>query len=146
MSDLTDDRIRVLFAEDEPKRNRRVIEALEFEGCTVEVASTATECVEKLRGGPYNVLLYDVMMPLGEDSVWIDTRPIDAGVALLTKWVDEELAGMPALPPVVVLTGTTRHRFALETLGVAEYLEKPCGLREIVAAVKRAAGASEAPS
>jgi CheY-like chemotaxis protein len=136
---LSDSRKTVLLAEDELQRNRRVVDALDLEGFAVDTADTITECVGKLREGRYDVLLLDVMMPLGEDASWQGVDPINAGVELLTRWHDGELAEMPRPMPVVVLTATTRHRKTLEALGVAAYLEKPCSLGEITAAVKQAA-------
>jgi CheY-like chemotaxis protein len=134
----------VLFAEDEAERNRRIVDVLRLEGFDVDSASTVAECVSRLRTGHYDVVLYDIMMPLGDGDTWEGIDPIDAGIALLTKWRDGELEGLPEDVPVVVLTGTTRHREVLQALGVADYLEKPCGLREVVQAVRAAAGAREA--
>ncbi|MBM3475197.1 MAG: response regulator [Armatimonadetes bacterium] len=144
MRELSEARPRVLFAEDEAERNRRVVDVLRLEGFEVDVASTVAECVSRLRAGRYDVVLYDIMMPLGDGETWEGIDPIDAGIALLTKWRDGELEGLPEELPVVVLTGTTRHREVLQTLGVAEYLEKPCGLREVVKAVRAAAAPREA--
>jgi CheY-like chemotaxis protein len=143
MMELSEARQRVLFAEDEAERNRRVADVLRLEGFEVDVASTVTDCVSKLRTGHYDVVLYDIMMPLGDGETWEGIDPIDAGVALLTKWRDGELEGLPEQLPVVVLTGTTRHQDILQALGVVAYLEKPCGLREIVKAVRAAAGLRE---
>jgi CheY-like chemotaxis protein len=85
------------------------------------------------------VLLLDVMMPLGDGDAWEAIDPIDAGVALLTRWRDGELAALPEGVRVVVLTGTTRHRDLLLALGASDYLEKPCSLPRVVEAVRRAA-------
>jgi DNA-binding response OmpR family regulator len=50
---------------------------------------------------------------------------------------------MPEGVPIVVLTGTTRHRDVLQAFGVAGYLEKPCSLRNVVSAVRAAIGEQE---
>jgi CheY-like chemotaxis protein len=136
---LADKRPTVLVAEDEVQRNRRVLDALKREGFEVDTASTTTECVGKLRQRSYDVIVLDIMMPPGEDPMWQDVNPINAGVEFLTRWRDGEIPGMPEGVPVVVLTATTRHRAVLEALGIAAYLEKPCSLRDITAAVRTAA-------
>jgi DNA-binding response OmpR family regulator len=140
---LSEARQRVLFAEDEAERNRRVVDALRLEGFEVDTVSTVTDCVARLRAETYDVVLYDIMMPLGDGDTWEGVDPIDAGVALLTKWHDGEVEGLPEGVPVVVLTGTTRHRDVLQAFGVAGYLEKPCSLRDVVSAVKAAIAEQE---
>jgi len=135
---LSDAKAVVLLAEDELERNRRIVEALRLEGFDVDTADTITDCVLKIRQREYDALVLDVMMPPGEDASWQSVDPIDAGLEFLSRWRDGEIAEMPGPIPVVVLTATTRHRKVLEALGVAAYLEKPCALREIVAAVREA--------
>jgi len=140
---MAEPRPRVLFAEDEAERNRRFTDALRLEGLDVDTVSTVVGCIERLRAEPYDLLVLDVMMPLGDGEAWEGIDPIDAGVALLTRWRDGELPGLPENLPVIVLTGTTRHRELLEALGVSDYLEKPCSLPWLLEAVRAAVRTEE---
>lgn len=124
--------------EDEPERNRRIADGLGDEGFVVDTATSLTECVSKLQEDQYDVVLLDIMLPPGDDGDWSDVPPIDAGVALLERLRAGELSGVPSDLPVVVLTAITRHEAALQRLGVAGYLYKPCSIRDVVGGVAAA--------
>jgi CheY-like chemotaxis protein len=54
---------RVLVAEDNPVNQRAAARMLEVLGCTVEVAATGREAVEKVHAGRYDLVLMDCQMP-----------------------------------------------------------------------------------
>jgi CheY-like chemotaxis protein len=111
-----------------------------MEGFQVGSAVTLAECLEQAKSGAWDVVVLDIMMPVGDQASWADTDPIDAGLELLRRWRAGEIEGLAPDIPIVILTATTRHRDEIESMGVSAYLEKPASLREVISAVRAAAG------
>ncbi len=142
---VSESRGRVLFAEDEQERNRRIGDVLRIEGYEVETATTVSGCMRRLMTEEWDVLLLDIMMPPGVDEAWQDIDPIDGGLALLRRLRAGELGGERSNLPVIVLTATTRHADEIESLTNTTYLEKPASLAEVVAAASAAVGKEAGP-
>jgi signal transduction histidine kinase len=103
--------IRVLYAEDDSQIAEMV--QLFFDrrdiGCTLEVVSTGTACLEAMQRGGYDVLLVDLVMP-----------DID-GLTVLG-----ELTVRRDPTPVIMVSGHGQHELAVRALraGAAECIDK----------------------
>jgi len=100
---------RVLVVDDEGGVRESLRLVLQGE-CEVVLAASVDEALRVLAAAPADLVLLDLVMP-GR-----------SGFDLL-----DELCGVPAGPPVVVLTGTTAVSTAVEAMkqGAADYLTKP---------------------
>ncbi len=114
--------MRILLVDDDPKLRRYVQRGLEEHGLACETAADAAEartCVA--RGGPFDLLLLDVLMP-GEDG-WRLLEELRAG-------------GDPT--PVIFLTAVAGvdDRVRGLRLGADDYVSKPFELRELLARIE----------
>ena len=115
--------VRVLVVDDELCTSYALAQAFRSSGFVADIAASGEEALHKLEHSPYDVMVLDLHMPgmSGENLM-----PI-----VRTRW--------PELP-VIVLTGHATLDSAITAVktGVTDYLRKPIGMHEVVAAVERA--------
>ena len=111
---------RILVVDDEPYITDLLSTGLEFEGFAVEVATTGSEALQKVRSTRPDLVLLDVMLPDIE------------GIDVARRWRDEGEA-----VPVLFLTArdSTEDKLAGLALGDDD-VTKPFSLSEVVARIK----------
>jgi DNA-binding response OmpR family regulator len=114
---------RILVVEDETSTRKAVVRALDLMGYHADEAITGKQALDKLASLPYDLMLLDLRLP-EMDGVEVMERVKDAYPTLL----------------VIVLTAHATVDSAITAVrsGAADYLLKPCSLREIEAAISRA--------
>jgi CheY-like chemotaxis protein len=115
----------VLFVEDDHRLADVLWRLLEADGFRVDHAPTGETGLVLARGGQYDVILLDLMLP------------VMSGIDLLRRLRVEGIR-----TPVVVLTGRGTFDSALEAgrLGASAYLRKPALDRDLMTALRAAAG------
>ena len=123
-----EERAAILVVDDDPTVRRAVRLALEGEFDTVE-ADRGYEALRRVRAARFDAMLLDVLLP-----------DLD-GLEVL-----RQVRRGDAAPPVVVVTGVTVLRTAVEAmkLGAVDYVSKPFAVDELLAAVRRAVGGARA--
>ena len=114
---------RILVVDDEPAARAAITRGLALMGYRVDEAASGSQALAKLSLLPYDLMLLDLRMP-GMDGVEV------------MKWVEEAQPGLL----VIVLTAhaTLESAIAAVRAGAANYLLKPCSIRDIEAAIARA--------
>ena len=122
-------RYRVLVVDDDPDAREVVAAALVEAGYAVEVAVDGFDAVAKIKAGPFDLVLTDLMMP--------GMHGVD-----LAEWIRTYQSQLP----VVVLTG--RETFGLRTdaeaYGAIACLVKPANLEELLWTIDRALAQKDA--
>jgi DNA-binding response OmpR family regulator len=113
--------MRILVVEDEPKLARTLRWGLEEQGYAVDVAGDGQEGYELAVGGPYDLIVLDVMLP-EMDGFELCRRLRAAGERV----------------PVLMVTArdTVDDRVAGLDRGADDYLVKPFALRELLARMR----------
>ena len=114
---------RILVVDDEPTARAAIARALTLRGYQVHEAASGSQAIARLSLVPYDLMLLDLRMP-GMDGVEV------------MRWVEEAQPGLL----VIVLTahGSLESAIAAVQAGAANYLLKPCSIRDIEAAIARA--------
>ncbi len=111
---------RILVVDDEPYITDLLSAGLEFEGFAVDVATTGTEAMQKVRATRPDLVLLDVMLPDIE------------GIDVARRWRE---AGEAV--PVLFLTARDATEDKLVGLAVGDdYVTKPFSLSEVVARIR----------
>jgi putative two-component system response regulator len=115
--------VRVLLVEDSSQDARlieHVLRRYSLAAFSVDNAASTTECVERMRATPPDVILLDHGLP-GE-----------SGLDFLQR-----LARMPNIPPVIMLTGYGDERMAVESIrhGAYDYFPKDALASDILGRV-----------
>ncbi len=115
----------VVIVDDDEALRSVVQRALVAEGCHVRAFGTAPEVLASLRETPADLLVADLGLPEMD------------GLALIALARETD-----ATLPVLVMTGweTAGSAVAAADLGVDGYLRKPCSLKRVTAAARRAVG------
>lgn len=113
----------ILVVEDEATTRKAITRALELRGYAAQGVASGEQALAWLASHPNDLLLLDLRMP-GMDGVEVMRRVREAHPESL----------------VIVLTAHASVESAIEAVraGAADYLLKPCSLRDIEAAVSRA--------
>jgi DNA-binding NtrC family response regulator len=121
----------ILVVDDEVGIRELLSEILADEGHTVRVAENATAARDARGRERPDLVLLDIWMP--------DTD----GISLLKEWA----AGGQLTMPVVMMSGHATIDTAVEAtrIGALDFLEKPIAMQKLLATVKRALRAGEAP-
>jgi signal transduction histidine kinase/ActR/RegA family two-component response regulator len=117
----------VLVVEDDPV-NAMIAEAqLSRLGCSCDIAIDGKEALQRLRGGSYDLVLMDCMLP-GM-----------SGYATAAAWRSEEQARGASRVPIVALTANVLSSNAEQCrqAGMDDYLTKPCTIEKLNAALGR---------
>ncbi|MBI3791743.1 MAG: response regulator, partial [Gemmatimonadetes bacterium] len=120
---MTDARIKVLIAEDEPQLGGLLETFLTGRGFAATLVRDGRRALERLLAEPFDVAILDIVMP-----------ELD-GLAVLRQLREEPL------PPEVIVSsgiGTVDTAIAAIKLGAYDYLPKPYRMTEIEALVRRA--------
>ncbi len=120
---MSDARIRVLIAEDEPQLGGLLENFLTGRGCSTVLVRDGRQALERLLTDPFDVAIVDIVMP-----------ELD-GLAVLRHLREEPL------PPEVIVSsgiGTVDTAISAIKLGAYDYLPKPYRMTEIEALVRRA--------
>ncbi|MGH7848168.1 MAG: sigma-54-dependent transcriptional regulator [Candidatus Binatia bacterium] len=119
---------RILIVDDDEVSCRLFAEVLEGEGYDVHQAHSGEDALDRIREGPYDLLLVDVQMP--------GITGID-----VTRTLRRD---HPTLP-VVVMTAFGSIETAVEAIqeGAYDYISKPMNLEELKKIVSRALGQRE---
>jgi DNA-binding NtrC family response regulator len=121
----------ILVVDDEVGIRELLSEILADEGHTVRLAQDATAARESRGRERPDLVLLDIWMP--------DTD----GISLLKEWA----AGGQLTMPVVMMSGHATIDTAVEAtrIGALDFLEKPIAMQKLLATVRRALRAPEAP-
>jgi len=113
--------IRILLVEDEEHLQSVIAMNLDLEGYKVQIASTGNEGVKVFRGGRFDLVILDVMLPE------MDGYTVCKTIRLENKQV-----------PILFLTakGSGADRINGLKLGADDYLVKPFNLEELLLRVK----------
>ena len=125
--------MRILLVEDEPDLGRQIVQALEHNGYSVDLAGDGEEARYLGETEPYDAVILNLGLP-----------KID-GLEVLSGW---RQAGLEV--PVVILTarGAWNQKVAGFDAGADQYVTKPFRIEELLArlraVIRRAAGHTEA--
>lgn len=114
---------RILVVDDEPTPRMAITEGLNLMGYQADEAASGEEALRRLAAQPYDLMLLDLRMP-GLDGVEVMRR---------VRQIDTHLQ-------VIVLTAYGSLESAIEAVraGAADYLLKPCSLRDTEMAIAQA--------
>ncbi len=118
-------RPRILVVDDEASIREMLSKTLTLAEYDVELAPDGRSALERLRLGPFDLLITDLKMP-GLDGLTV---------------IQEAKRLHPTLP-VIIITGFSSEASAIEAvnLGVSGYLTKPFRVPRVLAAVAKALG------
>jgi len=113
--------MRLLLAEDEKELSRAVRAVLEHTGYEVDAAYDGEEAVELARGGGYDCMILDIMMPKMD------------GIEALRR-----IRASGDLTPVIMLTAKAEvdDRITGLDAGADDYLTKPFSMGELTARIR----------
>jgi two-component system, OmpR family, KDP operon response regulator KdpE len=119
----------VLVVEDDPEVASFLDKGLRLEGFQMDWVSTGTEAISRLDRGGADVMVLDLGLP-DIDGLEVLRRARDRGITV----------------PVVVVSGRydPRDREIALSLGVGDFLTKPFGWTDLLAAIR--AAVEQAPS
>ena len=119
------DRPRVLVVDDEASIRELLTRTLALTEYEVEAVADARTGLDRLRLGPYDLLIADLRMPVMD------------GLALI-----REARRLQPTLKVIIITGYSTESSAIEAvnLGVVGYLVKPFRVPQVLSAVGRALG------
>ncbi|MRG77851.1 MAG: response regulator [Methanosarcinaceae archaeon] len=118
----------IMIVDDEPDTVDLVKLVLETEGYEILVAYSGSEALEKIKTEKPDMVLLDIMMP-GMDGWAVRTKLLE----------DKETKDIP----IVMLTARAQpidKMIGLHVVGVADYITKPFGRRELVDRVRAVLG------
>ncbi len=113
--------MRVLLIEDDPVISERIATGLTKAGYDVDTSADGADGLSKARGGPYSVIILDLMLPI------------------MDGWqVCESLRAGREAVPILMLTARDEIEDRVRGLdcGADDYLTKPFDFRELLARVK----------
>ena len=111
----------LLLVEDEPGMRELLANNLRFEGFSVDAAADGAEALDRLRRGPYDLVVLDLMLPKVDGFQVLHTLR-QGGNAV----------------PVLMLTarGAERDRVQGLSAGADDYMAKPFSTLELVARIR----------
>jgi two-component system nitrogen regulation response regulator NtrX len=114
---------KILIVDDEASIRRTLRDILEFEKYTVEEAGDGMECLVKLKGGTYDVVIMDIKMP-----------KMDGLEAL------ERVQILTPDTPVVMISGHANIDTAVEAVrkGAFDFISKPPDLNRLLITIRNA--------
>jgi two-component system KDP operon response regulator KdpE len=117
---VTEQRMRLLAIEDDPKIQRFLIAALEANGYTLDVAATGDEGLRAATMRVPDIVIVDLGLP--------DMSGLDV-IKRLREWYSK---------PIIVLSARSQEsdKVAALDLGADDYLTKPFGIGELLARLR----------
>jgi DNA-binding response OmpR family regulator len=119
--------VKLLIVEDEARIAAFLMKGLRSGGHRVEHAASGRECIARLAGAPYDLVLLDLGLP-----------DVD-GLELL-----RQLRDGGATVPVIVLTARTDARDEALRLGADDFLAKPLAVSRLLELVRERTGTNGA--
>jgi signal transduction histidine kinase/DNA-binding response OmpR family regulator len=118
--------MRILVAEDNIVNQRLAVRLLQRMGYVADVVANGLEALEAVERQPYDVVLMDMQMP--------EMDGLEASRRIRVRWPE-------GLPRIIALTANAMQgdRDACLEAGMDDYLSKPIQVRELQAALERAA-------
>jgi DNA-binding response OmpR family regulator len=116
---------RILLVDDDPDILTSMQAAFEPTGAVLETANNGNKAVELTEANPPDLIILDMMLP-GR-----------SGFLVLEKIKAKKRANEK--PFVIMITGNQgqRHKMFAETLGVAEYFNKPVRMDKLIGTAER---------
>jgi DNA-binding response OmpR family regulator len=114
--------MRVLVVEDEAKIAQFLKKGLTEKGYSVETVSDADAALERLTGGPYDLLILDLLLPGSRDGLEL-CREIRA-------------RGIPSKILMLTARDTIENKIEGLDAGADDYLVKPFSFRELLARLR----------
>lgn len=113
--------MKVLFAEDEADLQDVVTEYLKYQGYNVIAVNNGAEALDKARSDAYDVMIFDVMMPVMD------------GITAMKK-----IRLMGDVTPAIFLTAKSQIEDRIDGLdaGADDYLTKPFSMEELSARLR----------
>lgn len=113
--------MKVLFAEDEADLQDVVTEYLVYQGYNVTAVSNGAEALDKAQSDAYDVMVFDVMMPVMD------------GITAMKK-----IRRMGDVTPAIFLTAKSQIEDRIDGLdaGADDYLTKPFSMEELAARLR----------
>ena len=138
--------LKILWVDDDIPRMISLHEMMAYEGHDVTPASSAEEAIWIIeqRGGEFDVVLLDIMMPAGAAFAGQDTDGGRKTGLLLLARIRKTLPDTPVVVASVVREQAIRDE-ALR-LGVKEWLQKPTLPSEVLATIDRVCSSSSGSS
>jgi DNA-binding response OmpR family regulator len=118
---MTEEKIKVLLAEDDRNLGSLLKEYLDAKGYTTTLAANGKEALDLFRRAKFDICLLDVMMPVKDGfTLAREVRALDAAI------------------PVVFLTAKSMKEDAIEgfTVGADDYITKPFSMEELLLRLK----------
>ncbi|WP_211210917.1 response regulator transcription factor [Sporichthya polymorpha] len=124
--------LRVLVVDDDEPVRRLIRLNLELEGFEVEQAADGRECLTMVRTNPPDVITLDLVMPA-----------IDGLTAAARLREAEHSRHIPLV--LITAAATPRDRVRADEIGIDAVLTKPFAPQDLVATIRRVAGATVRP-
>ncbi|HXC04779.1 MAG TPA: response regulator transcription factor [Bacteroidia bacterium] len=118
---MSEEKIKVLLAEDDPNLGNLLKEYLDAKGYTTSLAANGKEALDLFRRNKFDICLLDVMMPVKDGFT----------LAREVRTMDQQI-------PVVFLTAKSMKEDAIEgfTVGADDYITKPFSMEELLLRLK----------
>ena len=123
--------MKVLIVEDEEKIAQFLKKGLAEKGYSVEAVGDADRALERLEGGPYDLLILDLLLPGSRDGIEL-CREIRA-------------RGIPSKILMLTARDTVENKIEGLDAGADDYLVKPFSFRELLARLRALARRTEIP-
>ena len=123
--------MKVLVVEDEEKIAQFLRKGLGEKGYSVETVGDADTALERLEGGPYDIVILDLLLPGSRDGIEL-CREIRA-------------RGIPSKVLMLTARDTVENKIEGLDAGADDYLVKPFSFRELLARLRALARRTEIP-
>jgi DNA-binding response OmpR family regulator len=123
--------MKVLVVEDEEKIAQFLRKGLGEKGYSVEAVGDADTALERLEGGPYDLVILDLLLPGSRDGIEL-CREIRA-------------RGIPSKVLMLTARDTVENKIEGLDAGADDYLVKPFSFRELLARLRALARRTEIP-
>jgi len=121
-------RIKILVAEDNPTNQKVICKILERAGHTVRLAANGEEALDILEQNQFDLVIVDMHMPIMGG----------VEVAKFYRFIDRKLPRMPFV--VLTANATAEAMDECKQAGIDAFLSKPVETRELLATIARLTG------
>jgi CheY-like chemotaxis protein len=120
--------MRILVLDDDGELASLVAFVLRRQGYVVEVATSGTDALERVRRTPFDIALVDWHMPIMDGATFLQELRRELG---------------RAMPLVVVMSGMPGAAALAQDLGAAAFVDKPFRLHDLKAVLETLVGCPE---